>query len=163
MSRTSRANASGGDKSSTKGPKAGSAIAPKSLGVAMQGGVFGVIVSRNTPLPTSKSRIFTTVEDNQTTVTFAVYEGEHGSSSRNRLLGEFELTGITAAPRGQAELAVTFEVDASGTLNASATDRTTARWASISLSNSVGRLSSAEIDQMVARADYYQTTLHGRP
>jgi len=127
-------------------------VAPLSLGVAMQGDVFGVVVPRNTPIPTNKSRVFTTVEDNQTTVTFPVYvfsyavmlvicftqvcnsyEGERTQCRDNRLLGEFELTGIPPMPRGQAELVTTFEVDANGLLKVSAQDRASGRKASISM------------------------------
>jgi heat shock 70kDa protein 1/2/6/8 len=126
-------------------------VAPLSLGVAMQGDVFGVVVPRNTPIPTNKSRVFTTVEDNQTTVQFPVYvsslfghvdcvlirnsyEGERTQCRDNRLLGEFELTGIPPMPRGQAELVTTFEVDANGLLKVSAQDRASGRKASISMS-----------------------------
>jgi len=131
-------------------------VAPLSLGVAMQGDVFGVVVPRNTPIPTNKSRTFTTVEDNQTTVTFPVYEGERTQCRDNRLLGEFELTGIPPMPRGQAELVTTFEVDANGLLKVSAQDRASGRKASISITNSVGRLSTAEIDQMIKDAEQFK-------
>ncbi|KAK4050518.1 Heat shock protein ssb1 [Microbotryomycetes sp. JL221] len=131
-------------------------VAPLSLGVAMQGDVFGVVVPRNTPIPTNKSRTFTTVEDNQTTVTFPVYEGERVTCKENRLLGEFELSGITPQPRGQAELVCTFEVDANGLLKVSALDKTSGRRANITITNSVGRLSSAEIEQMVKSAEEFK-------
>jgi len=131
-------------------------VAPLSLGVAMQGDVFGVVVPRNTPIPTNKSRTFTTVEDNQTTVTFPVYEGERVTCKENRLLGEFELSGITPQPRGQAELVCTFEVDANGLLKVSAQDRTSGRKANITITNSVGRLSSSEIDQMIKDAETFK-------
>ncbi|CAE6414904.1 unnamed protein product [Rhizoctonia solani] len=131
-------------------------VAPLSLGVAMQGDVFGVVVPRNTPIPTNKSRVFTTVEDNQTTVTFPVYEGERTQCRDNRLLGEFELNGIPPMPRGQAELVTTFEVDADGLLKVSAMDRASGRKASISITNSVGRLSSAEIEQMIKDAEQFK-------
>ncbi|KAG2083835.1 Hsp70 protein-domain-containing protein [Suillus cothurnatus] len=132
-------------------------MAPLSLGVAMQGDVFGVVVPRNTPIPTNKSRTFTTVEDNQTTVSFPVYEGECTQCRDNRLLGEFELTGIPPMPRGQAELVTTFEVDANGLLNVSAQDRASGRKAStVSITNSTGRLSSAKIDQMIKDAEQYK-------
>ncbi|GAA5845643.1 hypothetical protein JCM11251_002077 [Rhodosporidiobolus azoricus] len=131
-------------------------VAPLSLGVAMQGDVFGVVVPRNSPIPCNKSRTFTTVEDNQTTVTFPVYEGERVTCKENRLLGEFELSGITPQPRGQAELICTFEIDANGLLKVSALDRTSGRRANITITNSVGRLSSAEIDQMIADAEQYK-------
>ena len=107
-------------------------VTPLSLGVAMQGDIFGVVVPRNTQIPTIKQRIFTTVEDNQTTVTFPVYEGERTQCRDNRLLGEFELNGIPPMPRGQAELVTTFEVDANGLLKVTAQDRASGRKAQIS-------------------------------
>jgi len=131
-------------------------VAPLSLGVAMQGDIFASVVPRNTPIPTNKSRTFTTVEDNQSTVTFPVYEGERVTCKENRLLGEFELSGITPQPRGQAELVCTFEVDANGLLKVSAQDRTSGRKANITITNSVGRLSSSEIDEMVANAEKFK-------
>jgi len=131
-------------------------VAPLSLGVAMQGDVFGIVVPRNTTIPCMKSRTFTTVEDNQTTVTFPVYEGERTQCKDNRLLGEFELNGIPPMPRGQAELVTTFEIDANGLLKVSALDRASGRKASISITNSVGRLSSAEIEQMIKDAEQFK-------
>lgn len=122
----------------------------------MQGDVFGVVVPRNTSIPTNKSRTFTTVEDNQTTVTFPVYEGERTQCRDNRLLGEFELNGIPPMPRGQAELVTTFEVDANGLLKVSAMDRASGRKASIGITNSVGRLSSVEIEQMIKDAEQFK-------
>jgi len=133
-------------------------VAPLSLGVAMQGDVFGIVVPRNTTIPCMKSRTFTTVEDNQTTVTFPVYEGERTQCKDNRLLGEFELNGIPPMPRGQAELVTTFEIDANGLLKVSAMDRASGRKASISITNSVGRLSSAEIEQMIKDAEQFKQT-----
>ncbi|TIA86550.1 hypothetical protein E3P99_03645 [Wallemia hederae] len=131
-------------------------VAPLSLGVAMQGDVFGVVVPRNTPIPCNKSRTFTTVEDNQTQVTFPVYEGERTQCRDNRLLGEFELNGIPPMPRGQAELHCTFEVDANGLLKVSAQDKASGRKANITITNSVGRLSSTEIDQMIKDAEQFK-------
>jgi len=131
-------------------------VAPLSLGVAMQGDVFGVVLPRNTPIPSNKSRTFTTVEDNQTTVSFPVYEGERTACKDNRLLGEFELSGIPPMPRGQAELICTFEVDANGLLKVSAQDKASGRKAHITIQNSVGRLSSAEIDQMIKDAEQFK-------
>ncbi|KAK4687333.1 hypothetical protein P7C73_g2783, partial [Tremellales sp. Uapishka_1] len=132
-------------------------VAPLSLGVAMQGDVFGVVLPRNTPIPSNKSRTFTTVEDNQTQVMFPVYEGERTQCKDNRLLGEFELSGIPPMPRGQAELVCTFEVDANGLLKVSALDRASGRKAQISIQNSVGRLSAQEMDQMIKDAEQYKT------
>ncbi|EST09394.1 Heat shock protein 70 family [Kalmanozyma brasiliensis GHG001] len=130
-------------------------VAPLSLGVAMQGDVFGVVVPRNTPIPCNKTRVFTTVEDNQTQVTFPVYEGERTQCKDNRLLGEFELTGIPPQPRGQAELLTTFEIDANGLLKVSAQEKITGRKANITITNSVGRLSSNEIEQMIKDAETF--------
>ena len=131
-------------------------VAPLSLGVAMQGDMFGVVVPRNTPIPTNKTRVFTTVEDNQTQVTFPVYEGERTQCKDNRLLGEFELTGIPPMPRGQAELVCTFEVDANGLLKVSAMDKASGRKANITITNSVGRLSSTEIEQMIKDSETFK-------
>ena len=131
-------------------------VAPLSLGVAMQGDIFGVVLPRNTPIPSNKSRTFTTVEDNQTTVMFPVYEGERTQCKDNRLLGEFELSGIPPMPRGQAELVCTFEVDANGLLKVSAQDRASGRKANITIQNSVGRLSSEEISAMIKDAEQYK-------
>ncbi|GFZ43809.1 78 kDa glucose-regulated protein homolog [Saitozyma sp. JCM 24511] len=131
-------------------------VAPLSLGVAMQGDIFGVVLPRNTPIPSNKSRVFTTVEDNQTTVMFPVYEGERTQCKDNRLLGEFELSGIPPMPRGQAELVCTFEVDANGLLKVSAQDRASGRKAHITIQNSVGRLSSDEISAMIKDAEQFK-------
>ncbi|KAL7421658.1 Heat shock protein ssb1 [Cryptotrichosporon argae] len=131
-------------------------VAPLSLGVAMQGDIFGVVLPRNTAIPANKSRVFTTVEDNQTTVMFPVYEGERTQCKDNRLLGEFELSGIPPMPRGQAELVCTFEVDANGLLKVSAQDRASGRKAQISIQNSVGRLSSDEIQAMIKDAEQFR-------
>ena len=131
-------------------------VAPLSLGVAMQGDIFGVVLPRNTPIPSNKSRVFTTVEDNQTTVMFPVYEGERTQCKDNRLLGEFELSGIPPMPRGQAELVCTFEVDANGLLKVSAQDRASGRKAHITIQNSVGRLSAEEIQAMIKDAEQFK-------
>jgi L1 cell adhesion molecule like protein len=128
-------------------------VAPLSLGVAMQGDVFGVVLPRNTPIPANKTRVFTTVDDNQTTVLFPVYEGERTACKDNRLLGEFQLTGIPPLPRGQAELVCTFEVDANGLLKVTAQEKSSGRQAHINIQNSVGRLSSDEIAQMIKDAE----------
>ncbi|KDN45617.1 putative SSB2-heat shock protein of HSP70 family, cytosolic [Tilletiaria anomala UBC 951] len=133
-------------------------VAPLSLGVAMQGDVFGVVVPRNTPIPTNKTRVFTTVEDNQTQVTFPVYEGERTQCKDNRLLGEFELTGIPPAPRGTVELLTTFEVDANGLLKVTAQEKTSGRKANITITNSVGRLSSTEIEQMIKDSENFKAS-----
>lgn len=133
-------------------------VAPLSLGVAMQGDVFGCVVPRNTPIPTSKTRTFTTVEDNQQQVTFPVYEGERTQCKENKLLGEFELTGIPPMPKGQAELICTFDVTSDGLLRVSASERTSGRKANITITNSVGRLSSTEIEQMIKDSEQFKAS-----
>lgn len=126
-------------------------VVPLSLGVEMQGGIMAVVVPRNTPIPCQKSKIFTTSADNQTTVTFPVYEGERLMTKENNLLGEFSLSGLVPAPRGTPELLCTFDLDANGILKVTAQDKTTGRKADVTISNST-RLSAAEIDRMVQDA-----------
>jgi len=131
-------------------------VVPLSLGVAMEGNIFAPVVPRNSPVPTIKKRTFTTVEDNQTVVTFPLYQGERVNCSENNLLGEFDLKGLPPMPKGQMELEATFELDANGILKVTAKERTTGRSANIEISNSVGRLSSQEIDDMIANAEKFK-------
>ncbi|EPX74268.1 heat shock protein [Schizosaccharomyces octosporus yFS286] len=131
-------------------------VVPLSLGVAMEGNVFGVVCPRNTAIPTIKKRTFTTVADNQTSVTFPVYQGERVNCSENEALGEFQLTGIPPMPRGQAELEATFELDVNGILKVTALEKTTGRTAHIEITNSVGHLSSAKIQEMIENADKFK-------
>ncbi|KAI8639508.1 hsp70-like protein, partial [Parasitella parasitica] len=126
-------------------------VVPLSLGVEMQGGIMAVVVPRNTPIPCQKSKVFTTAADNQTTVTFPVYEGERLMTKENNLLGEFSLSGLIPAPRGTPELLCTFDLDANGILKVTAQDKTTGRKADVTISNST-RLSAADIDRMVEDA-----------
>ncbi|KAJ2508372.1 Heat shock protein ssb1, partial [Coemansia sp. RSA 2049] len=127
-------------------------IVPLSLGVEMQGGVMGVVVQRNTPIPTNKQRVFTTVGDNQTSVEFPIYEGERVMTKDNNLLGNFDLNGILPAPRGVPELEVTFDIDANGILNVTAVDKASGRKANVVISNATGHLSAAEIESIVNAA-----------
>ncbi|CDS13262.1 Putative Heat shock 70 kDa protein 2 [Lichtheimia ramosa] len=126
-------------------------VVPLSLGVEMQGGIMAVVVPRNTPIPCQKSKVFTTSSDNQTTVTFPVYEGERLMTKENNMLGEFSLSGLVPAPRGTPELLCTFDLDANGILKVTAQDKTTGRKADVTISNST-RLSAADIDRMVEDA-----------
>ncbi|CAO3662936.1 unnamed protein product [Umbelopsis vinacea] len=126
-------------------------VVPLSLGIEMQGGIMATVVPRNTPIPTQKSKVFTTAADNQTQVTFPVYEGERLMTKENNLLGEFELSGLIPAPRGVPELLCTFDIDANGILKVSAQDKATGRKANVTISNST-RLSAADIDRMVSDA-----------
>ena len=91
-------------------------VCPLTLGIAMEGDVFAPVIKRNSVIPTKKSQIFTTVEDNQDIVENAVYEGERSMCTDNHFLGKFDLTGIPPAPRGTPQIEVTFEIDANGIL-----------------------------------------------
>ncbi|KAH3901510.1 Heat shock protein SSB [Saccharomycodes ludwigii] len=131
-------------------------VAPLSLGVAMQGNVFAAVVPRNTTVPTIKRRTFTTVADNQTAVTFPVYQGERTNCAENTLLGEFELKGIPPMSAGEPVLEAIFEVDANGILKVTAVEKSTGKSANITISNAVGRLSSEEIEKMVNDAEEFK-------
>ncbi|KAG7879079.1 hypothetical protein KL905_003526 [Ogataea polymorpha] len=131
-------------------------VIPLSLGVAMQGNVFAPVVPRNTTVPTIKRRTFTTVEDHQTTVQFPVYQGERVNCAENTLLGEFDLKNIPPMPAGEPVLEAIFEVDANGILKVTAVEKSTGRSANITISNSVGRLSTSEIEKMINDADKFK-------
>ena len=131
-------------------------VTPLSLGVAMEGNIFGVVIPRNTTVPCLKKRTFTTVEDGQTTVTFPVYQGERVNCAENEPLGEFDLTGIPPMQKQQAQLDCTFEIDSNGILSVSAKERTSGRSANITIQNSVGRLTTAQIEKMIADAEKFK-------
>ncbi|KAJ2232539.1 Heat shock protein ssb1 [Coemansia sp. RSA 485] len=137
-------------------------VVPLSLGVEMQGGVMGVVVPRNTPIPTNKQRVFTTVVDNQTHVEFPIYEGERPMTKDNNRLGDFDLNGIIPAPRGVPELEVTFDIDANGILKVTAVDKASGRKANITISNATGHLSAADIERMVNEAEKFKEEDKGR-
>ncbi len=127
-------------------------VTPLSLGVETLGGVFDVVIPRNTTIPTRKSKIYTTAEDNQTSVMIKVYQGERPIASENRLLGQFELTGIPPAPRGVPQIEVTFDLDADGILHVKAVDKGTNKEASIKIHARTG-LTEEEIERMVKEAE----------
>lgn len=131
-------------------------VAPLSLGVGMQGDIFGIVVPRNTTVPTIKRRTFTTVADNQSTVQFPVYQGERVNCKENSLLGEFDLKNIPPMQAGEPVLEAIFEVDANGILKVTAVEKSTGKSANITISNAVGRLSSEEIEKMVNQAEEYK-------
>ncbi|CAI4726109.1 CEI_1a_G0044530.mRNA.1.CDS.1 [Saccharomyces cerevisiae] len=131
-------------------------VAPLSLGVGMQGDIFGIVVPRNTTVPTIKRRTFTTVSDNQTTVQFPVYQGERVNCKENTLLGEFDLKNIPMMPAGEPVLEAIFEVDANGILKVTAVEKSTGKSSNITISNAVGRLSSDEIEKMVNQAEEFK-------
>ena len=124
-------------------------VVPLSLGVAMEGNIFAPVVPRGQTVPTIKKRTFTTVADNQQTVQFPVYQGERVNCEDNTSLGEFTLAPIPPMKAGEPVLEVVFEVDVNGILKVTATEKTSGRSANITISNSVGKLSSTEIENMI--------------
>ncbi|TID16314.1 heat shock protein 70 [Venturia nashicola] len=133
-------------------------VVPLSLGVAMEGNIFAPVVPRGNTVPTLKKRTFTTVADQQQTVQFPVFQGERVNCEDNTSLGEFTLAPIPPMRAGEAVLEVVFEVDVNGILKVTATEKTSGRSANITISNSVGKLSSAEIETMVNDAAKFKTS-----
>ena len=127
-------------------------VTPLSLGIETLGGVTTVLIQRNTTIPTKKSEVFSTAEDNQTTVEIHVLQGERQMAVDNRTIGKFQLTGIPPAPRGMPQVEVTFDIDANGILHVSAKDKATGKEQKIRIEASSG-LSDAEIDKMVKGAE----------
>jgi len=133
-------------------------VVPLSLGVAMEGNIFAPVVPRGQTVPTIKKRTFTTVADNQQTVQFPVYQGERVNCEDNTSLGEFTLAPIPPMKAGDAVLEVVFEVDVNGILKVTATEKTSGRSANITISNSVGKLSSTEIETMINDAAKFKSS-----
>jgi molecular chaperone DnaK len=131
-------------------------VTPLSLGIETLGGVTTVLISRNTTIPTKKSEVFSTAEDNQTTVEIHVLQGERQMAVDNRTIGKFQLTGIPPAPRGMPQVEVTFDIDANGILHVSAKDKTTGKEQKIRIEASSG-LSDTDIDKMVKNAEAHSS------
>ena len=129
-------------------------VTPLSLGIETLGGVFTRLIDRNTTIPTRKSQVFSTAEDNQTAVTIRVFQGEREMASDNKLLGQFDLVGIPPAPRGVPQVEVTFDIDANGIVNVSAKDKATSKEQAIRIQAS-GGLSETDIQRMVKDAEQH--------
>jgi molecular chaperone DnaK len=129
-------------------------VTPLSLGIETLGGVMTKIIERNTTIPTRKSQVFTTAEDNQPAVDVVVLQGEREMAADNRKLGNFKLEGIRPAPRGVPQIEVTFDIDANGILNVSAKDRDTGKEQKIEITNSTN-LDEREIERMVREAEQH--------
>ncbi len=135
-------------------------VTPLSLGIGTYGGHFARLIERNTTVPVSKGHIFTTTRDDQSAVKIRVLQGESDMAAESDLLGEFVLSGIRPAPKGEPEIEVSFDIDANGIVSVSARDLATGKEQSITVS-STGKLSDTEIDEIIQEHDIYEVELKG--
>ncbi|MEA2102836.1 MAG: molecular chaperone DnaK [Thermodesulfobacteriota bacterium] len=130
-------------------------VTPLSLGIETLGGVFTHVIDRNTTIPAKKSQVFSTADDNQNAVTIRIFQGERQMANDNKLLGNFDLTGIPPAPRGMPQIEVSFDLDANGILHVSAKDKGTGKEQSIKITSSSG-INEDDIDRMVREAEEHE-------
>jgi heat shock protein 1/8 len=132
-------------------------VTPLSLGIELEGREMSTLIKRNTAIPCKKTRTYSTVENNQTSIDVVVYEGERQSVDSNNKLGSFVITGIEEAKKGEPKVDVTFILDANGILSVSAKDQVTGSEASCVIKNEKGRLGDADVARMVADAEKYRS------
>jgi molecular chaperone DnaK len=136
-------------------------VTPLSLGIETLGGVFTKLIDKNTTIPTQKSQVFSTAEDNQPAVSIKVFQGEREIAAHNKLLGQFDLTGIPPAPRGLPQIEVAFDIDADGIMHVSAKDKATAKEQTIKIQSDSG-LTKEEIEKMVRDAEEHAAEDHNK-